>query len=225
MALSGTRDFNENANKIVSRALKKIGKLATGQTATGEQLSDGMDSLNEMVLSWQSKQIFLWTEEEITVNTVSGTVTIAIESSVLYIRRAFIRIGNNDHPVTLKTFDWFNSRSRKDIQGRPRFMSVDSQHVSNMLGYLVRVPDAVYDFHYMGIKKLQDFAASKDADFPVRWTRALVYGLAAELAADAGLPFQEIQYLEVKAEVLFNEARTGEREMTGPEFVEGAFPC
>ena len=197
MALSGTRTFQQNANKIISRAYKKVGRLAIGQTLTGEQLNDGLDALNEIAQSWQSNNIFLWTETEFTVNTVKDVATVAIDSSVLYIRRAFLRISNNDHPLSLKTFDWYNSQSRKDISGQPRMLAVDSQYTPNMKAYLKPVPQQVYALHYMGIKRLQDFTTGKDADFPVRWTRPLIYALAAELGAEAGLPFQDIQYLEI----------------------------
>ena len=42
--------------------------------------------------------------------------------------------------------------------------------------------------------------AADNPEFPIEYGNALVWGLAAELASEYGLPPQEIQYLESKAE-------------------------
>jgi len=42
-------------------------------------------------------------------------------------------------------------------------------------------------------------AASNNPEFPIEWGSTLVWGLAAELAAEYGLPLKEINYLEAKA--------------------------
>jgi hypothetical protein len=42
-------------------------------------------------------------------------------------------------------------------------------------------------------------AASNNPEFPIEWGNTLIWGLAAELASEYGLPMREIQYLEAKA--------------------------
>lgn len=45
---------------------------------------------------------------------------------------------------------------------------------------------------YTKVLRLQDFdAAADDPDFPVRWTKALVYGLASDLAPEYSIPLNE----------------------------------
>lgn len=41
--------------------------------------------------------------------------------------------------------------------------------------------------------------AANNPEFPIEWGNCLIWGLAAELAAEYGLPLNEIQYLEAKA--------------------------
>ena len=42
-------------------------------------------------------------------------------------------------------------------------------------------------------------AASDNPEFPIEWGNTLIWGLAAELASEYGLPMREVQYLEAKA--------------------------
>ena len=42
-------------------------------------------------------------------------------------------------------------------------------------------------------------AASNNPEFPIEWGNTLIWGLAAELASEYGLPMREVQYLEAKA--------------------------
>jgi len=48
-------------------------------------------------------------------------------------------------------------------------------------------------------------AASDNPEFPIEWGNTLVWGLAAEIAAEYGLPLKEIAYLERKAEFKLTE--------------------
>jgi len=223
MALSGTYTFEQNANKIISAAMRKVGKLATGQVATGQQLNDAMAMLNAMVQHWQSRHVFLWTVEEHTVNTTASQKFVVLDAEVIYVPEAFIRISNNDHPIQMKTFQWYQELARKDNEGRPTMAAVDSQHATPMKMYFKKPPDQVYDVHYMGVRKLQDFKTGKDADFPSRWVKPMIFGLSADMSYDRGLPVSQVQLLEAKAEQLFLEAKGGDNEMTDPEFMEGVY--
>jgi len=49
-------------------------------------------------------------------------------------------------------------------------------------------------------------SASDNPEFPIEWGNALIWGLAAELAAEYGLPIKEIAYFENKAEHKLNVA-------------------
>jgi len=49
-------------------------------------------------------------------------------------------------------------------------------------------------------------SASDNPEFPIEWGNALVWGLAAELASENGIPLKEIGYFEQKAEHKLNEA-------------------
>jgi hypothetical protein len=63
MATSGSTDWQMTRNEIIDAALRRCGVLAQGENATASQLTEGIETLNRMVKSWQTFNIFLWTIE------------------------------------------------------------------------------------------------------------------------------------------------------------------
>lgn len=74
MATSGSFDFNMTLIQIIEAALRKIGALADGQTATNEQIENAKIYLNAMVKAWRADNVFLWEEEQITVPLQASSV-------------------------------------------------------------------------------------------------------------------------------------------------------
>lgn len=64
MATSGSADFNNTRNDIINAALRKLGQLAEGETATSQQISDASGDLNRLVKGWQAIGLHLWKYEE-----------------------------------------------------------------------------------------------------------------------------------------------------------------
>lgn len=65
MATSGSYDFTRTRDEIINAALRKLGVLAEGETATAEQTNEAAEALNAMVKSWMGKGIHLWVQQEI----------------------------------------------------------------------------------------------------------------------------------------------------------------
>lgn len=65
MATSGSSNFNQTRNEIVSAALRKCGVLAEGQTATAQMIADGSEDLNRLMKAWQAEGIHIWTYLEL----------------------------------------------------------------------------------------------------------------------------------------------------------------
>ena len=225
MALSGSYNFIINAKKILEAAARKAGFLATGQTLSGNDTVIFMDMLNIMVQAWQAEDIYLWTVEEETVNTVASTATLDLAANTLFVENVFIRISNNDHDVHLIDFEEYQRLIRKDNEGRPIRAAIDSQFATNKKLYFDPVPDQVYAVHYFRVRRLQDFDSStNNADFPVMWTKALIAGLAAEIGEDKGLPIVEVREFERKAGIERKLVKRGNREDSAPELIDSAYP-
>ena len=76
MAVSGVFSFDPSRTSIIEAALKRIGVLEPGQSASSDQLVDGSFWLNVLVKQMQNNGTRLWTEEwETQTLTASSEVT------------------------------------------------------------------------------------------------------------------------------------------------------
>lgn len=72
MARSGSDNYAVTRNDIINRALRKIGQLAEGETASAQQINDGADDLESMAKHWQTAGLHLWKYEEMVLFLVLG---------------------------------------------------------------------------------------------------------------------------------------------------------
>lgn len=64
MATSGSVNFTQTRNEIITGALELIGVSGIGRTVSSEDMALASSSLNLMVKSWQAQGLHLWTKEE-----------------------------------------------------------------------------------------------------------------------------------------------------------------
>jgi hypothetical protein len=57
-------DFTYNRNQIVSRALRLVGAIQSGETPGAQEVQDCIDALNALVSEWQATGLHLWKESE-----------------------------------------------------------------------------------------------------------------------------------------------------------------
>ncbi len=65
--LSGSTDFNQSRNSIVTDALILLGSMEQGETATAEDSEYAIRQLERMVKHWQGSGIHLWSRREATL--------------------------------------------------------------------------------------------------------------------------------------------------------------
>src|SRR3990167_3017319 len=64
MATSGSVNFNQTRNDIITDALGLIGVYGVGRTISSEDMTYCSNALNKMIKAWQGKGIHLWSKEE-----------------------------------------------------------------------------------------------------------------------------------------------------------------
>ena len=219
-------DFSLSRNQIIERAFELIGVRTRGQPLSGDALQEGKLALDMMVKSWQGKNVFLWTVKTIPQSLTAGNASysLALDPPILSLDAAYLLNGANDHNE-LDVLSWrdYQSIPDKSSSGNPVAVALDGQ--ANPTLYVYPVPTASGTISLNAICKLKDWdSPTNGADFPVRWERAIVYGLAADLADGYGLPLGERDRLAVKADRLFIEARQGDKENVTDSFVRGSYP-
>ena len=60
MATSGSYDYSFNARQIIQKAMGLIGELASGESASADDESSCLQTLNLMIKFWQAEGLYLW---------------------------------------------------------------------------------------------------------------------------------------------------------------------
>lgn len=217
-------DFNSTRNEIFQRAFRIVGALPLGQTLDGDQTAQAVQVLNDLIKSWQAKNVFLWTLQYLTFNTVVGTASYSLDDdpAVMWVDKAWITISSRDTELDSLSFRQYQDIPDKTNAGDPTFYCVTNAHTPTI--YLWPTPNAVRAIKYLGITRLKDAdSAAGTLDFPVRWTNAITYALAYELSNEYKLPLNERNFLKTQAETEFSIAKRSDRERTEEDYVEGAF--
>jgi len=187
-------------------------------------ISLGAQALNEMVLSWQSDNIFIWTlvEIEITLAPATATYITPTATPIIGIESAFLRLSDSDIPLAILSMRQYEEVYNKGATGQPDSILYTPTEPPTITCW--PVPDTAGTIACLAITRQQDFDSSSDTGgFPSRWNEALSYNLAARLCDEFPIPLNERVYLVAKAEKFLARARLGNREKPTEDFVKGAF--
>lgn len=266
MATSGSRDFIATRNSIIKTALRKIGAVPQGNEPTAEQMNEAAEALNILVLSLQTRKIYLWTVEDEFLSLVSGTYSYSLSNEILDVDNLFFRRDGSDFLLEPITREEYKKLQNKEQSGDPTKYYLDRQ-LANPVLYLWPVPNNTTSIvvgtdsnnylckkshassssnkpvtgsdwstyweqtiksgvawadstsyysdvlYYSKVLRLQDFDAEGDnPDFPVKWYKVLIYGLAFELSHEYGLQLSERNELLKVFEMEFELAKDDDNE-------------
>lgn len=149
----------------------------------------------------------------VSATSYSAIGDFELDNDTIDVVQAFLRNGDSDTPVELRTIAEYFALASKGAEGKPSAMSLHKT-LPPMKAYLHYQPDSTdYVLHYLQVRALEDFdQGANTPDFPARWIDPLVFGLAAELGPEYGAPADRQKYLDSKAEELRRRARTGDEE-------------
>jgi hypothetical protein len=196
-----------SALDIITRALRTIGVLGSGETAGPAMASDGLSSLNEMVEAWDTEKLSIFedTQEGFTL-TGAQSYTIGSggdfdTSRPMKITSAFVRVGTVDYPVDVVTKEQYDGISLKSTAGEiPSVVCVEMDYP---LSTLKLWPVATGCTLYLNsVKPLSIFTSlTTQVNFPPGYERALRLCLAVEMMPEYGMdnPMVIRQAIDAKA--------------------------
>lgn len=222
MAVSGDASWTMTRDSIVNAALRKIGVLVDGATASSTQLSSAQEALNNIVFSLYAQGMPVWAmtttyftpvlgQTAYPVGLGVGTGTLNI-TAPLKITQAWSRdnISTTDIPMNIYTQYNYNLLSTKINEGYPVHLWYQP---GNQQGTITiwPAPDqytatnrAIW-FVYQ--RPFDQFDAGTDTpDFPQVWLEPLIYSLAHRLAPEYGLPLSEQDKMNEMANNLITNA-------------------
>lgn len=186
---------------LINSSLRLIGALASGETPTADEANDAFSALNQMLDSWSTEELFVYTipRYEFTPVTLKQTYTLGTGGDINQPRPPRVEnIGvialNNpaqelELPMEKLTQEEWAGIPVKSVQSNlpMKFWNDDAFPLMNINLWpipLVQIKLALYWW-----QQLTQFQTLVDnVSFPPGYARALRFGLAVEIAPEYGAP-------------------------------------
>jgi len=184
------------AGDQIKRAMRLLGVLAGGETPSATEYADGVVSLNQMLDSWSTERLVLFSSTTQTFTWPAGQASRTLGASGNFV---------GTRPVTLETStnytyqgitytpsiinrDQYNAIPDKTIQTQvPEVLYVNMTY-PNLTMYLYPVPSANLTFNIIGMTPMTQVADETTVlSLPDGYLRALAYNLAVEMAPEYGV--------------------------------------
>lgn len=179
------------ARAIITQALQKIGVLASGETATGNDANDCLIALNTLVDSFPLDDFKQFTTQEViatlppgvTTRTIGPGMQVDTPRPVRVMGGAFCRSGGIDYPLDVITREQYAAISDKDASAHaPTQVYYDADAPTGLL-YFYPTPAGSLELHLPVQQHLSEFTSlTADYSLPSGYRRFLVYALAVEVA-------------------------------------------
>ena len=216
MSTSGTTTWKLNRDEIIAAALRKLAVLSGGNAPETYQITDGTQALNAMIKGFETDGMPVWAIKSYTFTTVVGDADYPIGPGQTYdtakplkVLQAWRNQPTNFSNVPMNVYTNYNY----DLlplalsSGTPVNLYYQPMRETGMINLWPKPNDAVTTITIRYQAPFEDMvSATDDLDFPSEWTEAVIYGLAARLAPEYGLPLQDRQQIAKEAEYFHTKA-------------------
>lgn len=225
MAISGDTTWNLTQAQIANAALRKLGVISDGATATSTQLTAAYEALNNIIFSLYAQGMPLWAmtttyftpiqgQNTYNVGLGYGTGTLNIPAPLKVTQAWNLDISSPSTtyriPMNIYTQYNFNLLNAPNNQGYPVHFWYQPQNQTGQIN-IWPAPDA-YTAQYRQIwfvyqRPFDQFDATTDTpDFPQVWLEPLIYSLAHRLGPEYGTPLSEQDKFNETANALISNA-------------------
>jgi hypothetical protein len=180
------------AQNIIDRALRLLGQLESGQSATTAETADCLTALNAMLDSWRNERLMCWSLQDEAIPLVSTNSTRSLGPSGDYVTTrpqdilgAYVVYSTSSIPVRVITAQEWDSIPLKTATATfPNRLYYEPQ-MPNGVAYLYPVPSASSTLHVRTKVPFTSFASAGGAvELPPGWLEALANNLAISVAPE-----------------------------------------
>ena len=204
MATSGVSTLSMTGQEIVRDAFNALGLVAPNEPLAAEDQALALRELNKLVVAFMTQGMHLWSQDTQYLPLVAAQAAYEVGSFVddagpppthtlslprpVRLLSVWLRDGNGSDttPLTAIGRDDYERLPAKTAPGQPAYYWYNRLVTTGVLT-LHPAPDAASvsaypTLYYSQQRPLYAFStAANDADFPLEWGDALVYGLAERL--------------------------------------------
>lgn len=192
------------AGEQINRALRLLGILAEGETASAATSQDALVAMNQMIDSWNTErlsvfctqdQIFSWPAGEIKrtlgpTGDFVGNRPIQLDDGTYYKAPSGVSYG-----IKFINQDQYNGIAVKTSTSTfPQVIFVNNTFPDVEM-YVYPRPTQVLEWHFISVQELtQPATLNTELSFPPGYMRAFAYNLAMEIAPEFGVePSPQVQ--------------------------------
>ena len=205
------------AQTLINSALRKLGVLASGETPDANTSTDALDTLNRMLEGWRLEGLMAYAittletawASGLAYKTIGPSATINTTRPVRIDTAVWVDSGGNVYDMDVITPDEWLHCDPANLSGIPQGVYYDSTHPQATIR-LWPVPDLAGTLKTQVRTPVTAYALSDTVSLPPGYERAMVYGLALEIAPEHGMePPQSIVALasDAKADIKRNNIK------------------
>lgn len=180
---------------LIKSSLRLINAIAIGETPTGQETTDSLRVLNNLLETWSTENLTVYTQESLTFNLIPGqaSYTIGAGGNWVATRPVNIEIARTryqgvDFPLERIDEDWYNLIAVKTQQSQiPCWFKYDAEFPLGVVT-LWPVPNFASTITLTVNKQFAAVPTSATVlSYPPGYERALRYVLAVELGPEYGV--------------------------------------
>lgn len=184
------------ALELVKSSLRLITAIAIGETPTAQETQDSLRVLNDLLETWSTENLTVYTQESNTFALVPGQAAYTVGAAgnwvmtrPVEIASAYVRLQGPDYPLEQVSDDWYNLIETKAQSGQiPCWFKYDADFPLGVIT-LWPVPNAAGSITLTSNKQ---FSAVPNVatviSYPPGYSKALRHALAIDLAGEFGVP-------------------------------------
>lgn len=175
----------------VEAALRRIGRLGSGETATAAELADGVSEANRMLDVWSAKigPIHSETTEALTWAAGQASRTIGTGGSLdtsrpQQILQASITVDSIEHPIDVITHQAYQAKTDKTLTSTIPYELAYNPTFATGRGtlFMYPIPSGALTLNLTSLKPLTAIVGASSALFPPGYDDAFVLNLAVRFA-------------------------------------------
>lgn len=193
------------AGDQINRALRLLGILAEGETPTAEMSQDALTALNQMIDSWNTERLSVFSTQDQVFNWPASTRTRTLGPTGDFVGNRPILIDdatyfrdpgtNVSFGVKLINQQQYDGIAVKTVTSTyPQVMWVNMTYPDIEMT-IYPVPTRLLEWHFISVEELtQPATLATELHFPPGYLRAFTYNLACEFAPEFGVePSPQVQ--------------------------------
>jgi hypothetical protein len=193
------------AGDQINRALRLLGVLAEGETASAALSQDALMAMNQMIDSWNTERLSVFCTQDQTFTWPAGQITRTLGPSgnfiglrpVLLDESTYYRDASTNVSFGIKFINQqqYNGIAVKTVTSTYPQVIFVNMGFPDVTMTIYPQPTRDLEWHFISVQKLDEPATLvTDLLFPPGYLRAFTYNLAMELAPEFGIePSPQVQ--------------------------------